>query len=242
MGLVRRTLLGAGIAAAAPALGRAQDPYAGVRAGMVGNIRQLVAAGALRGISRIDAKVLAVMGEVPRHLFVPEMIMGRAYGDHALEIGHGATISQPLIVAAMTDLARVRPTDVVLEVGTGSGYQAAVLSKLVRQVYSIELVAPLARSAADRLARLGYRNVEVRAGDGYKGWPERAPFDAIVVTAGAREVPPALIAQLKRGGRMVIPVGSQDQQQLLVLEKDARGRVSRRNHGAVTFVPLVEGR
>ncbi|MFC3080641.1 protein-L-isoaspartate(D-aspartate) O-methyltransferase [Phenylobacterium terrae] len=205
---------------------------------MVRNIRQLLAAGAAGEVRRLDARVLSAFETVPRHEFVPPDLRDVAYGDHALPIGYEATISQPLVVAVMTQLARTEPDDVVLEVGTGSGYQAAILSGLVRQVYSIELVAPLARSAAERLARLGYRNVEVRAGDGYQGWPERAPFDAIVVTAGAPKVPPALVEQMKPGGRMVIPVGPQREQQLMVIEKDAAGRTRQRRIMPVLFVPL----
>src|SRR5215210_4021832 len=147
------------------------------------------------------------MREVPRHEFVPEYVRDAAYENRPLPIGHGQTISQPYIVALMTSLAKPAKNHVVLEVGTGSGYQAAVLSRLVAQVYSIELVEPLARRAAERLKALGYDNVTVRQGDGYKGWPEHAPFDAIVVTAAASEVPAALVEQLKPGGRMVMPVG-----------------------------------
>lgn len=202
------------------------------------NIRQLLAAGAAGEVRRLDAGVIAAFETVPRHEFVPPALQAVAYGDHALPIGHEATISQPFVVAVMTQLARPQAGDVVLEVGTGSGYQAAILSRLVRRVYSIELVEPLARSAADRLARLGYRNVEVRAGDGYQGWPERAPFDSIVVTAGAPHVPPALVQQLKPGGRMVIPVGPRREQQLMVVEKDAAGRTRHRRIMPVLFVPL----
>ena len=220
----------------------AEDADETRRAGMVANIRQLLSAGAAGGIRRLDGRVTEAMRTVPRHLFVPEQIRTQAYSDDALEIGHEATISQPLIVALMTHLAEPRPTDVVLEVGTGSGYQAAVLSGLVKQVYTIELVEALAQSASERLARLGYSNVAVRAGDGYAGWPEHAPFDSIVVTAGAPRVPPALVRQLKPGGRMVIPVGPRRVQQLTVVEKSASGRVSQRALMAVNFVPLRETR
>ncbi|HEX2559399.1 protein-L-isoaspartate(D-aspartate) O-methyltransferase [Phenylobacterium sp.] len=224
-----------------PSCARAQDGREAARRGMVGNIRQLLAAGAAGEVRSLDARVLDALQAVPRHEFVPTELQDVAYGDHALPIGHEATISQPLVVAVMTQLARPRPDDVVLEVGTGSGYQAAVLAKLVRQVYSIELVEALARSAAERLARLGYANVEVRAGDGYQGWAERAPFDAIVVTAGAPKIPPALVAQLKPGGRMVIPVGPRREQQLTVVEKDAAGAVRQRRIMPVLFVPLRPG-
>ena len=220
----------------------AADGDAAARAQMVANIRQLIAAGAAPEVRALDPKVLEAMARTPRHLFVPAPVRDQAYRDGALPIGHGATISQPLIVAIMTHLARPAPADRVLEVGTGSGYQAAVLSGLVRQVFTIELVAPLASGAAERLRRLGYGNVEVRQGDGYAGWPEQAPFDSIVVTAGAPSVPPALVRQLKPGGRMVIPVGALDGQVLTVVEKDADGRVRQRPGIRVIFVPLRPGR
>jgi protein-L-isoaspartate(D-aspartate) O-methyltransferase len=159
-----------------------------------------------------------------------------------LAIGSGQTISQPFIVALMTDLMDVKPADNVLEIGTGSGYQAAVLSELARAVYTIEIVEPLGRDAAERLKRLGYRNVLAKIGDGYQGWPEYAPFDSIVVTAAAREVPPALIEQLKPGGRLVIPVGSQfGAQTLYLIEKQQDGNVTKRAMLAVRFVPLTGG-
>jgi protein-L-isoaspartate(D-aspartate) O-methyltransferase len=226
---------------ALPSCARAQDGRGAARRDMVRNIGQLLAAGAAGEVRRLDARVLAAFEDVPRHLFVPPALQAVAYGDHALPIGYEATISQPLIVAVMTQLAAAKADDVVLEVGAGSGYQAAILSRLVRQVYSIELVEALARSAAERLSRLGYRNVEVRAGDGYRGWPEHAPFDSIVVTAGAPFVPPALVEQLKPGARMVIPVGPSRAQQLMVVEKDAQGRVRERQLMPVTFVPLRPG-
>jgi protein-L-isoaspartate(D-aspartate) O-methyltransferase len=223
------------------AAARAADAFEPARRGMVANVRQLIAAGAAGEVRRLDPRVLRALETTPRHLFVPERIEGRAYEDSPQPIGHGATISQPLVVAVMTELARPQPDDVVLEVGTGSGYQAAILSGLVRQVYSIELVEPLARAAADRLARLGYKNVSVRAGDGYQGWPEHAPFDSILVTAGAPSLPPALVRQLKPGGRIVIPIGPDDDQHLTVVEKDADGRVRQRRVMQVVFVPLRPG-
>lgn len=196
---------------------------------------------AARGVR--DARVLAAMRDVPRHLFVPESDQSRAYHDYPLPIGHGQTISQPYIVALMTELARPAPADVALEVGTGSGYQAAVLAKLVTRVFTIELEEALASSARDRLARLGYQNVEVRRGDGYHGWAEQAPFDIVLVTAAPEAVPPALIAQLKPGGRLVIPVGPiHDVQNLLVISKDAAGRTTTREVIPVRFVPLRRGR
>jgi protein-L-isoaspartate(D-aspartate) O-methyltransferase len=223
---------------AAPVL--AQD-HAGARRRMVNNIEQLSAAGAAGAGGRFDADVLRVMREVPRHLFVPEAVRARAYDDGALPLGHDSTISQPFVVAWMTHALEVRPEHTVLEVGTGSGYQAAVLSPLVRGVYSIEIVEPLARAAAERLKAMGYANVTVRAGDGYAGWPEHAPFDRIIVTAGATHIPAPLVRQLKPGGRMIIPVGRTAlRQQLTLVQKDARGRVRTRQLGPVSFIPLEE--
>jgi protein-L-isoaspartate(D-aspartate) O-methyltransferase len=194
------------------------------------------------GVGRpLSAAVRRAMRETPRHLFVPEQVRSQAYDDQALPIGYGATISQPLIVALMTDLLQPDRADVVLEVGTGSGYQAAILSRLVRQVYSIEIIAALAERAAKQLGALGYDNVEVRAGDGYAGWPEHAPFDGIVVTAGATHVPQPLVIQLKPGGRMVIPVAAgSGGQELTVVEKDRNGRVRVKRGLPVSFVPLDE--
>lgn len=220
--------------AAAPAA----DAYLAARRDMVANISRMVAAGVASGVTQLDPRVLRALERTPRHLFVAEAMEGQAYADTALPIGHGATISQPLVVALMTELARPQPQHVVLEVGTGSGYQAAILSGLVRQVYSIELVEPLARAAAARLQRMGYDNVLVRAGDGYQGWPEHAPFDSILVTAAAPRLPPALVAQLKPGGRIVIPIGPDEDQHLTVVEKDASGQVRQRRVMQVVFVPL----
>ena len=189
---------------------------------------------------RADPKVLAAVGSVPRHLFVPAARRSESYADYPLPIGEDQTISQPSLVALMTHLLRPKPGDVMLEVGTGSGYQAALLSRLVRRVHTIEIVEPLARRAADRLASLGYSNVEVRHGDGYAGWPEQAPFDGIIVTAGAPHIPKPLLDQLKPGGRMVIPVGPvHSTQQLKLNVKDARGRVRERIIVPVRFVPLT---
>jgi len=194
----------------------------------------------LRGIK--DRRVLDALRKVPRHLFVPDELRRLAYADHPLPIGLEQTISQPYIVALMTELARVANDHTVLEIGTGSGYQAAVLSVLAKRVYTIEYLAPLGEAARKRLAELGYNNVEVKIGDGYQGWPERQPFDAILVTAASEEVPQALIEQLKPGGRLVIPVGRQaDTQMLQVLEKDSGGKITRRNTIPVRFVPLVKG-
>jgi protein-L-isoaspartate(D-aspartate) O-methyltransferase len=188
----------------------------------------------------LSERVMAAMNKVERHRFLPAQLDASAYANIPLPIGEGQTISQPYVVALMTDLLDPRPEHRVLEVGTGSGYQAAVLAELVGRVYSIEVVEPLGRRAAQRLQELGYRNVETRIGDGYHGWPEQAPFDAIVVTAAAPRIPQPLIDQLKPGGRMVIPVGGDySVQQLLVLDKQADGRTLTRRTLPVRFVPLT---
>ena len=186
--------------------------------------------------------VMAAMTKVPRHRFVPTDQVPYAYANRPLAIGHGQTISQPYIVALMTDLIDPRADQHVLEIGTGSGYQAAVLAELVAQVHSIEIIAPLAEEAAARLKALGYANIQTRVGDGYYGWEEVGPFDAILVTAAASHVPPPLIRQLKPGGRMVIPVGAHFMAQyLLLVEKTAEGQVSTRQILPVSFVPLTGG-
>ncbi len=220
----------------------ARDTYASERARMVEHIAMLMRETRLEtGRAALSERVTAAMAKVPRHEFVPGWERASAYADRPLPIGHGQTISQPFIVALMTDLADVNPGDTVLEVGTGCGYQAAVLAELAKTVYTIEIVEPLGREAAERLKRLGYDNVTARIGDGYQGWPEQAPFDAIVVTAAPRDVPEPLIAQLKPGGRLVIPVGGQLLgQSLLVLEKKPDGTITRREVLAVRFVPLVD--
>jgi protein-L-isoaspartate(D-aspartate) O-methyltransferase len=186
-----------------------------------------------------DPRVLAALRAVPRERFVPRAERERAYDDGPLPIGHGQTISQPYMVAVMTELLRPEPGDRVLEIGTGSGYQAAVLSKVVRRVYSIEIVPELASRARDALSELGLTNVEVFVGDGYRGLPEQAPFDGIVLTAAPREVPKALVDQLAVGGRLVAPVGDFEQE-LRVLERTAEGVTTERLFG-VRFVPLVHG-
>lgn len=192
------------------------------------------------GRKAFDDRVMAIMAKVPRHRFVPEHRADDAYRNHPLPIGEGQTISQPYIVALSTDLLEPRPGDVVLEVGTGSGYQAAVLAELVRQVYSIEIVEPLGREAARRLRALGYGNVEVKIGDGYQGWPEKGPFDGIIVTAAAAEVPTPLVSQLKPGGKMVIPVGPRFAgQELVLIEKRADGSITQRTVLPVRFVPMT---
>ena len=194
------------------------------------------------GIEALDSEVLEVMAKVPRHEFVPEILRGMAYLNRPLPIGHGQTISQPYIVALMTGLLGMTPGAKVLEVGTGSGYQAAVLAELAARVFTIEIVEPLGRLARKRLRRLGYGNVEVRIGDGYYGWEEHAPFDAIIITAAISHVPPSLVHQLKPGGRIVIPVGQRFLVQFLtVVEKHLDGGVTMREILPVRFVPLTGG-
>jgi protein-L-isoaspartate(D-aspartate) O-methyltransferase len=190
-----------------------------------------------------DPGVLRVMRDTPRHLFVPESWRGRAYADSPLPIGNGQTISQPYIVALMTELLEPGPATTVLEIGTGSGYQAAVLSPLVKEVYTIEIVHELAKSSAALLVKLGYENVTVRQGDGYKGWPEKAPFDRIILTAAPPQLPQALVDQLKPGGKLVAPIGGQGfNQELVVVDKSADGRIKRRPVIPVIFVPMVKGK
>ncbi len=188
----------------------------------------------------LDPRVMAAIAKVPRHEFVPAAQRQHAYDNRPLSIGHGQTISQPYIVALMSDLIKPQPDDRVLELGTGSGYQAAILAELTGQVYSIEIIEALGKQASERLSRLGYDNVTTRIGDGYYGWEEHAPFDAIVVTAAASHVPPPLVAQLKPGGHMVIPVGSSFlTQQLVLIEKEPGGQLITRQIVPVMFVPLT---
>lgn len=188
----------------------------------------------------LDPRVMSVMGSVERHKFVDPSQQSWAYANQPLSIGHGQTISQPYIVALMTDLISVDPGAKVLEIGTGSGYQAAVLAEMGAEVFTIEIIGPLASQASGRLAELGYKSVKTRQGDGYYGWEEEAPFDAIVVTAAAGHVPPPLIRQLKPGGVMVIPVGSRFLvQQLLLVTKDSAGSITTRQILPVRFVPLT---
>ncbi len=187
-----------------------------------------------------DPAVLRAMGAVPREEFVPASLAGAAYDDRALPIACGQTISQPAVVAYMTEKLRLAADARVLEIGTGSGYQTAVLAQLVREVYTVERIATLAQSAAARLERLGYRNIQGRTGDGTKGWPEAAPFDAIMVTAAASDVPPALLAQLKAGGRLVLPLGQPAGDQVLtLLERRDDGRITWQQLWSVRFVPLL---
>lgn len=187
-----------------------------------------------------DQKVLSAMRRVPRHRFVPAEYQDLAYQNSPLPIGYEQTISQPVIVAHMTELLAVQPDDRILEIGTGSGYQAAVLGELCKHVFTMEIVAPLGRRAKDLLDELGYRQVQVRIGNGYRGWPEEAPFDKIIVTCAPDEIPKPLLDQLAPGGRMVIPVGGQFQTQYLVeITKSEKGRISRKEHYPVRFVPMT---
>ena len=211
---------------------QAEDPYQPLRERMVS--QQLQA----RGIS--DPRVLAAMTRTPRHLFVPEHLAPLAYGDHPLPIGSGQTISQPYIVALMTEWGEIKPGDKVLEVGTGSGYQAAILGELTDKVWTIDIRAELAEKAAKQLRALGYEKVQVKSGDGYLGWPEAAPFDAILVTAGATKMPPALEGQLREGGRLVIPVGPAGGPQTLMRFRKTQGKLQEETRVPVRFVPLVE--
>jgi protein-L-isoaspartate(D-aspartate) O-methyltransferase len=213
--------------------------YVAARAAMVDHLEDYAQA---VGISQagLDPVVMTAMRQVPRHLFVPAWLRDQAYENQPLPIGQGQTISQPYIVALMTDLLDVDSDDVVLEVGTGSGYQAAVLAEIVKHVYTIEIVEPLAKEAAERLAQLGYDNVSTRIGDGYHGWEQHAPFNAIMVTAGAENVPPPLVRQLSPRGKMIIPVNSMPfAQQLVLVEKLPSGAVETRQLLPVRFVPLT---
>lgn len=217
---------------AALAIRAAPDPFEAKRREMV--------TGQIAGRGVRDQRVLSAMRKVPRHAFVPEAVRRYAYEDQPLPIGHRQTISQPYIVAIMTELLAAGKGDTVLEIGTGSGYQAAVLAELVRHVYTIEIVPELAKSASAALGQLGYQNVTVRQGDGYKGWPEKAPFDRIILTAAPPEIPQALIDQLRPGGKLVAPVGGSSwSQELVVLNKDASGKLARKTIFPVVFVPMV---
>ena len=219
----------------------ATDEISVRRERMIAEIEQLVRETRREtGRAALDVRVIAALRKVERHRFLPPGFSAQAYDNRPLAIGAGQTISQPFIVALMTDLLNVAPGDKVLEVGTGSGYQAAVLAEIVRAVLSIEIIEPLGREAARALAAAGYRNVQTRIGDGYAGWPDEAPFDGIIVTAAAPYVPQPLIDQLKNGGRLVIPLGEpQGVQSLFVIDKDVRGTVTRRKVLDVRFVPLT---
>jgi protein-L-isoaspartate(D-aspartate) O-methyltransferase len=222
----------------------AQDAHAREREALLKEIAAMAReTGAETGRPVFSERVMAAMAKVQRHRFVGVTLGGLAYANRPLPIGHGQTISQPYIVALMTELLDTKPGDTILEIGTGSGYQAAVLAELVRAVYSIEIVEPVGRNAEALLRQLGYANITTRIGDGYHGWPERAPFDGIIVTAAAPHVPPALLAQLKPGGRMVIPLGGESEVQLLqVMVKQADGSVSTQVNLPVRFVPLTRSR
>lgn len=192
------------------------------------------------GKDALDARVMQVMAQVPRHEFVPEGEQNLAYANGPLPIGHGQTISQPYIVALMTDLLAPQAEHTILEIGTGSGYQTAVLSLLCKTVYTMDLVPPLTKAASERLARLNYTNIHARSGNGYQGWPEHAPYDGIIVTAAASHIPEALVEQLKPGGRLVIPVGQPFMsQELMLVNKNEKGEIDTQDILAVAFVPLL---
>ncbi len=223
----------------APPAAASNDRLAERRALIETIAREVAWSGIGDGSPELDPKVLEAMARVPRERFVPPDLERQAYANRPLPIGHDQTISQPLIVAVMTHLLRLGPSARVLEVGTGSGYQCAILAELAALVVTIEAIAALAVEAKTRLEALGYRNIEFQVGDGAAGWPARAPYDAILVTAAARSLPPALADQLKPGGRLVIPIGSTSfSQELVLLEKDPDGRTRRRTLFAVAFVPL----
>jgi protein-L-isoaspartate(D-aspartate) O-methyltransferase len=209
----------------------AVDPYLQKRRAMVEND--------IKGRGIKNQRVLEVMGKIPRHLFVDKHLRDRAYADYPLPIGEGQTISQPYIVALMTEALRLRPTDRVLEIGTGSGYQAAVLAEIVKEVYSIEIRKALADMATKRLKDLGYINIRVKHADGYFGWEEFGPFDAIIITTAANHVPPPLVKQLKEGGRLIIPLGSTVYYQTLTLVTKKKGDLDVEQMVPVAFVPMI---
>jgi len=204
-----------------------------------GQKRQAMIENHIKGRGIKDRRVLDIMGKIPRHLFVDEHVRDRAYGDHPLPIGEGQTISQPYVVALMTEALQLKPTDRVLEIGTGSGYQAAVLAGIVKEVYTIEIRKSLAAQAEKRLKDLGYTNVKVKYADGYFGWEEFAPFDAIIITASANHIPPPLIRQLKEGGMLILPLGSTVYYQTLTLATKRKGDLDVQQMGAVAFVPMI---
>jgi protein-L-isoaspartate(D-aspartate) O-methyltransferase len=220
------------------AAGHAAQPASGASDAQHDRARERMVRDQIEARGVRDARVLEAMRRVPRHLFMPEEVRSAAYEDHPLPIGYEQTISQPFIVAWMTEALQVTPRSRVLEIGTGSGYQAAVLSQIVAAVYTIEIVAPLAESARRTFETLGYTNVHAKHGDGYLGWPEHAPFDAIIVTAAPEQVPQPLIDQLRVGGRLVVPVGGRGVQQMTVITKGPDG-VTRDERMPVRFVPLV---
>jgi protein-L-isoaspartate(D-aspartate) O-methyltransferase len=243
--MLRRLLLFACVFTAAASEAAAEDAQcARESAAMVETIRAYMRLPpVLVGVQGISERILAAMAQTPRHFFIAGASCSVAYADEPVRIGHGQTVSQPFIVALMTELAEVKPDHTVLEIGTGSGYQAAILSRLARKVCTVEIVPALAASAAKLLKDLGHDNVSVRFGDGYHGWPDCGPFDAIVVTAALAHVPPPLFAQLKAGGRLVMPVGSAHAtQELTVVEKTAAGETNTRSFGLVRFVPFTRPR
>lgn len=224
-----------------PTLANAEEPYIAARKELFRQIEKDVRETSYYlNKSELDPQVLAALQKVPRHEFVDNTLKSLAYENRPLPIGHGQTISQPFIVAIMTDLLSVGKGDRVLEIGTGSGYQAAILAEIVGEVYSIEVIEELKKSAQERLQRLGYTNIQLRLGDGYYGWQERGPFDAIIVTAAASHIPAPLISQLKPGGKIIIPVGGPFMtQQLVVVKKDVNGTITTRQLLPVMFVPLT---
>ena len=238
IGTVIRCLVAALMLATLAVTATARDGRTAERLQMVEVIERMRLSMQAVGQKAFDPEVLAALRTVPRHEFVPRGLSSIAYTNQPLLIGLGQTISQPFIVALMTDLLQVKPGDRVLEIGTGSGYQAAILSLLAQEVYSIEIVPELGKTAAAALSRLGYSNVVTRIGDGYQGWEEHAPYDAIIVTAAPNHIPPALIAQLKRRGRLVIPVGEL-YQELVVVEKAGDGTATTSRILSVRFVPLT---
>jgi len=201
--------------------------------------RQIMVEKDIRGRGITDKKVLDVMGKTPRHLFVEGHLMDAAYEDYPLPIDEGQTISQPYVVALMTEALRLKPSDRVLEIGTGSGYQAAILAEIVKEVYTIEIRKGLAEKAEKRLKEMGYKNVKVKYGDGYFGWEEYTPFDAIIITAAANHIPPPLIKQLKEGGRLIIPLGSTVYSQTLILAIKRKGELNLEEITSVRFVPMI---
>ena len=201
--------------------------------------RQIMIEKDIRGRDITDKKVLDVMGKMPRHLFIEGHLRDAAYEDYPLPIDEGQTISQPYVVALMTEALRLKPSDRVLEIGTGSGYQAAILAEIVKEVYTIEIRKGLAEKAEKRLKEMGYKNVKVKYGDGYFGWEEYTPFDAIIITAAANHIPPPLIKQLKEGGRLIIPLGSTVYSQTLILAIKRKGELNLEEITSVRFVPMV---
>jgi len=222
-------------------LAEAAPNYQQLRNSMLDEIEEDVRRTALElGKDKLDQRIIQALRDVPRHEFVPEELQEAAYYNRPLPIGHGQTISQPYIVAIMTDLLDLKDSDTIFELGTGSGYQAAVLSKLVKSVYTMEIISKLGERASKDLERLGYNNVSVRVGDGYFGWEEHAPFDAIIITAAGDHIPPPLIEQLKTGGKMIIPIGGKFMvQYLMLIEKTAGERIKTREILPVRFVPIT---